>query len=264
MMDKEKETNLVPAVEKAVRIIEYLESENRPLTLTEICTGLGLPKSTTSNILSTLKHFRYIEQRDNRGPFELGIRFLSLANNVRSHFSLTKAAAQNMEILTQETGETSKLSVLHYYESVTIHKVQSPREMSINTEVGRRFPLHAGAASKLLLAYASHDTKMTVLQQPLTRYTPNTIIDPNILAKELETIARQGYAMDKEEYIEGIVAIARPVFGGNGQVIASLSIPFLATGNNGSKVAQLLACLLLTANDISQAMGHSGSKLTKR
>jgi DNA-binding IclR family transcriptional regulator len=249
--------NLVPAVEKAVLIIQHLESYREPLTLTRISSDVGLPRSSTFRILCTLEQYGYVVRDGGGQGYSLGTRFIPLAQKVMAQMDLPIVANPYMERLTRETSQTSKLSVLYGGGVMTIHRVQSPHEISIAPQIGKTFPIHAGAASKLLLAYAPEELAKEVLEQPLQAYTPSTIVDPLLLAEELRKIRRNGYAVDNEEHAVGVRALACPVFGAYGQVIAALSIPFIATDMNTGYEERWLRALQETAAKISAAMGYS-------
>ncbi len=254
--EEAKHSNLVPAVEKTVHILGLLETHEHGLSLSEISRELKLPKTTAFRILATLKHFDFVEQENDRGSFTLGPRLLVLANSVREKLSLNKIALPFMEQLTRETGETSKLAVLKNDQALVIARVKSTKEMSITTEVGKRFPLHAGGASKVLLAHLPETEIDRIIGNGLTKYTPNTIAVPDKLKESLDAIVRQGFSEDSEEYIEGIRALACPVFDSRGRVVAALSIPYLATKGNAEKRKDLLVHLFSAARDISEALGH--------
>jgi DNA-binding IclR family transcriptional regulator len=141
-------------------------------------------------------------------------------------------------------------------QALVIARVKSTKEMSITTEVGKCFPLHAGGASKVLLAHLPEPEIDRIIGNGLTKYTPNTIADPAKLKESLDAIVRQGFSEDGEEYIEGIRALACPVFDSRGRVVAALSIPYLATKGNAEKRKELLVHLFSAARDISEALGH--------
>lgn len=248
--------DLVPAVEKAVHILELLESTDNGLNLTDISDALNISKSTSFRILNTLKYFGYVEQEFERGVYTLGHRLLSLANAVKDKLNLAKVALPFMEQLTKITGETTKLGVLRNGEAIVIARVKSSREMSITTDVGRRFPIHAGGASKMLFAHLPEEEIERIISKGLKRYTSTTITDPEKLRSELKTILRQGFAEDNGECIEGIKAIACPIFDYHGRVVAALSIPYLPTRANDNKRKELLVQLFACARDISEALGH--------
>ena len=254
-MTKESNTYTVPAVEKAITILNYLKN-NQKMTQTQISKSLDLPKSSVFRILKTLENYSYVEENDN-GLYSLGSGMLDLINNSENNLDLVEIAIPYMKKLTNITGKTSKLANLQNNKATVIYRVNSDKEMGITTDIGSQFPLHAGAASKLLLAHISEVERNNIISDSLEKYTPNTITDPSLLEKKLEEIKKKGYAIDNEEYIEGIRAIACPVSNHNSEVIAAVSIPFLVTNSYEEKQKKLLNHLKRCANNISKSLGYN-------
>ncbi len=251
-----KNPNFVPALEKAILILNYLESLDGGGTISSISKALNIPKSTVFRILNTLDHYGYITQQDNSGLFTLGPRILSLSNSVHKNMNIIRIAIPFMTDLKNKTGETTKLSIYKNLETIVIAKVESNSDMHATTKIGSRFPLHAGAASKVLLSYAPETDLHLFLQEPLLQYTPHTITDPARLHQELHLVRQKGFAEDNEERFEGIKAIACPVFDHTDEVIAAVSIPYLATRSNEKKKKDMLMHLFSCARSISEAMGQ--------
>ena len=93
----------------------------------------------------------------------------------------------------------------------------------LHSEIGKSFPLHCTAMGKVLLAFSDAATIGKVTRRKLRSFTPNTITDGKRLREELEHVAQQGYAVDREEITRGLVCIAAPVYGINGNVEAAIS-----------------------------------------
>jgi len=215
---------------------------------------LCLPKSSVFRILKTLQYYNYLEKKNNL--YSLGGNILNLIITERKNQNLLNIASPFMEKLTNETNETTKLGILKNNKVIIINRVISDNLYNISTEVGNEFPIHAGAASKLLLAHLPKIIINKILSQPLKKFTENTITDKNELKKLLTEILDKGVSVDNEEYIKGIKAIACPIFNYNKEVIAALSIPYLATVENENKFDNLLYSLSLYANYISNALGY--------
>lgn len=257
-------SNLVPAVEKAIFIMDLLENNDAGLSVTDVSKLLELPISTVYRILYTLKYHGYVEQENDKGPYTLGPKILSLANVVKNKLNLTKIALPLMEQFTKTTDMPSKLGIYRNEELVVICTVNDTKEMSITTPIGRKFPIHAGAASKTLLAYLPQEEVDRILAAGLKKYTQYTITDPDDMRKELETIRHQGFAEDKGEYIEGVRALACPVMDYLERVVAALSVPYLATNTNDKHCKEWLTHLQSCAHEISKGLGYSeaNSKFT--
>ena len=248
--------NTVPAIVRAVRILEFLEASDKSVGLAQISSQLALPKTTVFRILRTLKQLGFVKQDAASGNFWLGPRLLSMANSIRSRLSVVKLSIPFMEDLTATTGETCKLSICGDREVVVLHAVESRKEMSVRTDLAGRFHLHAGAASKLLAAYLPEEEAEKIIESGLTRDTSKTITDPEQLRQELERIRRQGFSEDNEEFIEGIRALACPVYDDQGHVIAALSVPYVAVNHSEDRRRFLLQSLSTCALGISGSLGH--------
>jgi DNA-binding IclR family transcriptional regulator len=143
-------------------------------------------------------------------------------------FDLATLSKPHLDRLAQETGEACKVSVRDGDGILVVAGAQGTREYALTVVPGQRLPLHAGAASKILLAFMPKAELAEFLARPLARYTSRTLADRKRLQAELGKIRRQGWAQDKGEYAPSIHAFAAPIPNRNGQVIAALSVPFLA------------------------------------
>jgi DNA-binding IclR family transcriptional regulator len=132
---------------------------------------------------------------------------------------------------------------------------------SISTQVGGRFPLHAGAASKVLAAHLAPASRAALLAGSLAGATPNTITDPVALAAQLDLVREEGIATDRAEYIEGVHAIAVPVLGPEGACVAAVSVAFLAAEPAG-QIAVIEAALRAAGRDLSGLLAQYPSSRT--
>jgi DNA-binding IclR family transcriptional regulator len=118
---------------------------------------------------------------------------------------------------------------------------------------GQRLATHAGAAGKLLLAYRPEAERKTFLARSLTAYTARTMTDPRRLQTELTKIRRLGWAQDKGEGLPSVLAFAAPVFDHRGELVAAISVPFLA-GTEASHMEEIRLATIAAAKELSGAM----------
>jgi DNA-binding IclR family transcriptional regulator len=121
-----------------------------------------------------------------------------------------------MRSLHHDTWETVALTVLIGRERVYVDQLVSPQEIKLAVELGRPFPLHAGASGRAIMAFLSEDTRETLLSQPLERMSPHTVVDPQALRVLLDEVREAGLAVSRSERQEGAAAIAAPVFDARG------------------------------------------------
>ena len=263
-MNSEKSTSGAPAVRKAVQILDLLQNSAEQgnaggESLTTISTALSLPKSTTYRVLTELTGAGYLTLDRPSGRYSLGPRLLSLGHAVRQQSGILKVAHPHMHTLAQELGETTKLSVMQEREAIVLFYVKGGRRMQITTDTGNRFPLHAGAASKVLLATLTDEHVLQYAESGLKRFTTATITDPNEVLNVARRVRVDGYARDDQEYMQGVAAVAVPLQDYTGKTIAALSVTFFASDDNSPKVDRILPPLRETARAISSDLGFFDS-----
>jgi DNA-binding IclR family transcriptional regulator len=158
-----------------------------------------------------------------------------------------------MDRLAADLGEGIKLSVLDTDGVLVLAAAQGRREYALTVAPGQRAAIHAGAASKLLLAHLRADEQALWLARPLAPYTPRTFTEAGKLRAELSKIRRQGWAQDRGETAPSILAFAAPVRARDGRVLAALSVPFLA-GTDPGRMEDIRRAAIAAARSISEAM----------
>lgn len=242
----------IPVIDRMMDVLGEIERRPSGLTIRELTTALGLPRTSIYRILNTL-NLHDVVHRDARGCYHLGRRILELAARVAAGggaFDLAAFCQPYLERLAAELGEGIKLSVLDADGVLVLAVAQGRREYALTATRGQHLPAHAGAAGKLLLAYLPAAELERRLAGPLAAPTPRTITDPKRLRAELARVRRQGWAQDKGENLPSILAYAAPVIGRDGGVIAAVSVPFLA-GTSAARMEEIRQATVATARAIS-------------
>jgi DNA-binding IclR family transcriptional regulator len=245
----------IPVIDRMMDVLGVIERNAAGLSIREITEALGLPRTSIYRILNTLQQHEMV-RRDEGGRYHLGRRLLGLAAQVAAQGGRIDVATIGqplMERLAADLGEGVKLSVLDTDGVLVLAAAQGRREYALTVTPGQRAAIHAGASSKLLLAYLRPDEQAAWLARPLAAHTPRTIVDPARLRAELSRIVRQGWAQDRGETAPSILAFAAPVRGPDGEVVAALSIPFLA-GTDPERMEKIRRAAIATARAISEAM----------
>ncbi|KAA0971995.1 IclR family transcriptional regulator [Aureimonas fodinaquatilis] len=251
-MTEHPDKNGVPVLERTLEVLSFLERTPDGLSIRDLTKYLGVPRSTVYRILNTLQAHQIV-LRNVEGTYVLGPRLLTLAAKVKVQMSydLVGAAQPVMQQLAQETGEGNKLSVFARETALVVAAATGTGEYGLHPAVGQSFPLHAGAASKMIMAHLDAVMLDRLLSQPLTQFTSATRIDPAQLRAELELIREQGWAQDMGEHVGSVCAMAAPVWDPTGRFAAALSIPFLA-GQTPERISTLKAAVITAARDLSQ------------
>jgi len=242
---------------RAIDILGLLE-EKTVLTVAEISDLLGFPRSTTYKYLAVMREYRFVDYDQSLGKYKLGMKLFELGNTVQNRIAIDRIAHPYMEELSNELGETVGLTVLDGNCALYVEKVEpeSNRPMVILLRKGIRFPLHAGAASKILLAHQQDARIETFLKtQKLVKYTEKTIIDPDKLRKEVKAIRKAGYAFSEEEIDLGVRALAVPIFDHEGKIAAGLVVFGPVQRIDDQKKEKILKSILECSKKISERIG---------
>lgn len=210
------------AIDRALAVLGVLAEASQPMGVTEIAKRVGLPKSVVHYHVSALVRNRYVEARPDR-RYGLGYAALKLGRSNHSNLELRTRALPHMRTLHHDTWETVALSALVGRERVYVDQFVSPQEIKLAVELGRPFPLHAGAPGWVILAFLPLDAREALLSEPLERLSPHTVVDPSSLRRLLDEIRDTGLAISRSERQEGAASVAAPVFDGHG-VVGALSV----------------------------------------
>jgi DNA-binding IclR family transcriptional regulator len=245
----------IPVIDRMMDVLAQLERRDTGLTIRDLVTQLHLPRTTIYRILNTLQMHDMVH-RDESGAYQLGHRLIRLAAHVSTGAGTVDLGAVSQPFLDKlgaDLGEGVKLSVLDKNTVLVLATAQGRREYALSVSPGQRMEAHAGAASKLLLSYLSDDELTPWLTRPLVAYTNRTLTDPKRLRTELARIRRLGWSQDKGESAPSIHAFAAPVFDTRGEMVAALSVPFLA-GTEPSRMEEIRLSTIATAKALTAAI----------
>ncbi len=168
---------------------------------------------------------------------------------------LRAAALPTLQRLQQETRETATLSALVGSSRVYVDQLPSRQEITMTVEIGRGFPLHAGASGRVILAHIPVDLRHAVLEERLTELTEVTITDRHVLASTLEEIRADGYALSRGERQHGAGSVAAPLFGPGGRVVGAISVCGPINRFDDVTMTRLAPLVRDAAVEISAAIG---------
>jgi IclR family KDG regulon transcriptional repressor len=252
----------IQAIERAVAILNAFDAETPELGVTEMSERLGLHKSTVHRFLVNLEAAGLVERNLRSGRYRLGLRVFELGGLVLQQMNLWDEALPFLEGLVRNSGETGHLAVLDGGEAVYIERVEARRALRIPSAVGRGYPAHATNLGKVLLAYLPPDELRAVVEERgLAAHTPHTITDPDRLEAELARVRASGYAVDNEEYEEGLRCIGAPIRDHTGNVVAALGIGGPVTRVTPARVGELAQLVMAAAEGLSRRLGAHQSEV---
>ncbi|MGH3093080.1 MAG: IclR family transcriptional regulator, partial [Gaiellaceae bacterium] len=210
-----------------------------------------LSGSTVSRTLATLAAGGLVEHVPGSGRYRLGVRLVQLGHAALVRLDLRPLARPHLGALVESTGETATISVPEEPDAVTVDFVQSPSSVQSVAQLGRPSIAHATAAGKVVLARGG----VPLPPAPLRPFTPRTITDPAALAREVARVRRRGWARAVREREEDLSALAAPVFGVTGELVAVLGLQGPASRFDRDAMQAALAELLDRAAALSHALG---------
>lgn len=257
----ETETNGGPgglqSVDRALHVLELLASWGTG-GVSEIAAEIGVHKSTAFRLLGALEGRDLVEQTTERGKYRLAFGLVRLARRVPVSMELTEQARALTDRLLDKVGESINVAVLR--EHYVVNVVQSRGNASVVSTnwIGQLTPLHATSSGKVLLAHLDVGDRSRLLAGRLERLTPNTITDAAVLEDVLRQVVAQGYATTFGELEAGLNAVAVPVRGEDGTVIAALSSSGPAYRMTPERIEEILPDVQEAGEELSRRMGFWG------
>jgi DNA-binding IclR family transcriptional regulator len=216
---------MVPAVDRAVRIILLLSASSREMTLAEIASQTGWHKSSVHKILVTLEYHGFLDRDEGTKRYSLGIALAKCGQSVLSNLNINQSAKLALKKLADYSGETATFAILRGTKIVIVDVVEPPGELRVSPPIGTIDPVTAKSNGKAVLAWLPEDRVDELIQtEGLPIKTSNSITKVKLFRNELAAVREQGYAVDVEEFQDGISAVSAPVFSSDGHVIGTLSL----------------------------------------
>lgn len=212
----------IQVIARAASVLRALEDESEGLSLGEIASRIDLPRSTVQRIVAALAEEQFLIAATPRSRVRLGPALIRLASATK--LELNQLVRPHMEELSRQVGETVDLSVIQGRAAVFVDQIPGSHRLRAVSAIGDRFPLHATACGKALLAALPDQKVEHLLDSELERFTSHTIVDRDDLLDELAEIRKSGLAFDREEHTEGICAVGVSFIDPLGRVYA-LSLP---------------------------------------
>ncbi len=203
-----------PIVKKAFQILRLISETDRGLKISELSRDLGISKSTVHGITTALEELGAITRNPLTKSFTLGFTLFELGRSAYSRIDIKDLARPFMEDLMEKTQESVFLGVRNGEHVTVLDIVESMHDLKITSPIGTTIPLMAGAIGKIFLSLMEENQLSEFIKSKgLHQYTKNTITDPDLYLKEIMSVKEKGYAIDNEEYISGVSAVAAPVAG---------------------------------------------------
>jgi DNA-binding IclR family transcriptional regulator len=255
-MRETRKSIILQSVDHALAVLEAFDAGTPELGVTALSGRLKLAKSTVYRLLSTLASRGYVYQNPATGKYRLGLKTFEVGSLAVSQLTVRDVALPYLEKLRDATKETVHLGVRDGDAVIYIEKIETPHAMRMYSRTGRRAPLHCTALGKALLAFSPPAEAARLLRRGLRRYTPHTITDPQVFGKELAKVRERGYALDEEEFEEGLKCVAAPLWDYTGGVVATAGIAGPHIRITSDRLPDLIAVVREVAGEISTRLGY--------
>ncbi len=201
-----------PSVKKAFKIVQVVADSATGLGVSELAKQLKVSKSTVHGITSALEDLGVLVRGPLHKRYTIGYALLELSRKSYKRMALREIARIPMERLMEKVGETVFLGVMNGNHITILDVVESYHEMKITSPPGTRLPLIAGATGKIFLSQLEEKKANEIIRRiGLKRFTSKSVTDPKKFLKEVEEARRNGYAIDHEEYLLGVRAVAAAI-----------------------------------------------------
>jgi len=247
--EEERSGEGVRAVERALDILMAFTPGDRELTAGELLKRVDLSRPTLYRLLRTLENKGFIVSSGDPQRFSLGASVAQLAHVWGVGLDIAAAAGPMLRRLWEETGETVALLVHEGNDRVCVAELPSAQPLSFKRGVGHREDVTRGASGRVILAHLPSPETYVQERDGATSNLP-------ALRKRLKKVREQGFEVSRDELIKGAVAVAVPVFLGDGQVIGSLAVFGPGVRVDEARVSFFVERLKAESRKLSQALGQ--------
>jgi IclR family transcriptional regulator, KDG regulon repressor len=244
----------IEAVDCAIDVLQAIAREPG-LSMADIARKVGGSRQRIFRMIKTLEARNLIERGRDR-TYHVGYAMLLLGVAARDQSDLLQVSEPLMRDLGAIVQETVQLRIHDGDEALCIFGWEPDRAVRVQADVGKRSRFFGGS-SKIFLAYMSEEARAPYLNQPMPRFTANSIVDPAVMLTRLEEIRQRGFSISKGEVNDELISISAPVLSSPGKVAAVLNVAAPASRMPDEEVAKTLQHVLDTAQRISRLIGFN-------
>lgn len=197
--------------------------EQPEMSFSEFMQECSLNKAAAKRILYTLEFNNLIKYNPVRKTYELDIRVFELGTVAGENLALLKVARSYMESICNQINETVILAQKEDQEQIYLHKIEGVGTVHLKTLIGYRRPLHYGLG-KTIMAYLNDAELHNHLPPVIPTYSMKTITDRDRFLEDINNVRAAGYAVDNEEFIDGVTGIGCPIFVNKSRIFGLIGV----------------------------------------
>jgi IclR family transcriptional regulator, acetate operon repressor len=248
--------DVVQSVDRAMALLDVLGEDEDGYRLRDLSIRTGLSPSTVHRLLTTLERRRFVEFDQTDGAWHIGRQTFSIGSAFVRRRNFVAPALPFLRRLRDLTHETANLGVADDGEVVVLTQVESREIMRAITRVGGRAPMVASGLGKAILAtYSDDDVAAIIRRHGMKRLTPKSVTRAGDLRDVLAKARRDGFALDDEEYLQGLRCVAAVVYNDQAEALAAISVSGLASRVPSDRLPQLGRLVNEIARELTIALG---------
>jgi DNA-binding IclR family transcriptional regulator len=243
-----------PAVHRAFQLLRAVAEFPNQLNLTALSNRLGYSKSTTHGLVHALLREDALTMVSQGNKFSIGQEITDLAFSTWNYPKITQRTQPVIDAIRDRIHETVFLGVMIRKRVLIVNTAESSVPLKISATPGTTIPLLAGAVGKVILAGKRDDEVISLIREKgLPAYSPRSIVDEDEYLTVLTQVRDQGFAIDDEEYLTGIRAVAVAVANPEGPPMA-VWVVGLSSTMSMQKMQAAVAVIQASVADIQDAL----------
>ena len=245
-----------PALEKGLDILQLLNSEHVPLTLSTICQRLERSQGEIFRMVQVLQARGFIDQDASTDGYHLTDLLFSMAMRQPMTQSLVEVAIPTMRSLASEIGQSCHLAVHARGDMVVITRMESMEQIGFTVRVGYRRPITKSASGLTLFAFQPDDVRARWL----------ALVDPKPSPAEVKTfmaaaatVRSEGFAREASSVVNGVTDISAPIMRGD-RAIAALTVPYIKTTHSQGSIPTVVEKVMASARLVASQLTEGDSR----
>ncbi len=224
MKDGSDKSGAIPTNLRLLLVLEEMARIGVPVTPTELNQSLNLPKPTIHRLFATLEEEGFIQREIDGRSYSPGARLRAMSAGILSSLRIRTARVAILSELAEQVGETVNLALPDRDAMIYIDRVETKWPLRIQLPVGTRVPFYCTASGKMYLSTLNRRHLKSYLEATVFEArTPATLISADAVLEEVGRIRERGHSTDDSEFMEGMIAVAVPVYGTEGRLVSTLS-----------------------------------------
>lgn len=238
---------------RMIALLELITTRDQLFTLQSLVDQTGIPKPTLHRMLQQLEAANLLTRHSDGRHYATGSRMRRLAEDTLLNDTRYGARNAILRDLVQQVGESCNITALSGNEVIYLDRVDTSEPIRVHLGPGSRVPAHCSASGKLIVAQFGAAQRERLLDNDrLQRFTAHTITEYSALESELARIRQQGYALDQQEYLDGLVCLAVLVPNASGRSNMCVAVQAPIMRKSAADLEELLPLMQRAAADIAR------------